>query len=116
MEGPVGTRPPTLPSRKGLRMSSTKLIKTKGTHTREGLAELLEALADSIRAGEVTFEQGAEQTVLELPADIGVTVEVKDSTKRERRRRKLEVEIRWELDEQGAPIDAPPVEIVTAAE
>lgn len=86
-------------------MSSTKLIKTEDTHTREELADLLEALAARVRDGELLFEQGTEQIALALPETVGVDVQVKDKVKRERHRRALEVEVRWELDDQGTPVD-----------
>lgn len=77
-------------------MSKAKLVKTKDTQTREELADFLEALAERVRSGELIFEQAGEQTTVPVPESVEVTVEVKDSIKKGRQRRKLEVEVRWE--------------------
>ncbi len=86
-------------------MSSTKLIRSRDTHSRESLADLLESLAERVRSGSLAFQEGTEEVVVELPEELRVDLEVKDSVKKGRSRRKLEVEVVWASEvsaEQGA--------------
>lgn len=88
-------------------MSSTKLVKSKDVLGREELADLLELLATRVREGQLTFELGAEEVAIALPEAMRVDVEVSDKTKPKRRSRKLEIELKWEIDEAGEPVETP---------
>lgn len=88
-------------------MVSTRLVKSKETRSRAELADFLEHLASRVREGNLLFHQGAEDLAVALPEALRVDVEVVDSVKPSRRKRELEIEIWWEIDEGGAPVETP---------
>lgn len=85
-------------------MSSAKLVKSKDVHTRDELADLLELLAVRVRAGELVFEHGSEQLVVPVPDSLRVGLEVSESTKPTKVTRKLEIDVKWQVEEDA---DAP---------
>ncbi len=85
---------------------STTLIKSKDVLTRAELADLLQSLADRLRGGRITLDQGANRVEMEVPATLHVDLELKDSVKPARTKRELEIEMWWEVDETGAPTGA----------
>lgn len=84
---------------------STVVMKSKDVRTRDELADLLQSLAERIRSGRVVLNQGATDVELELPASVHVDLEVTDSAKPSRTKRELEIEVWWEIDETGRPVE-----------
>lgn len=87
-------------------------LKTKEIRSRDELADLLQQLADQIAEGTLVFRQGAEETRLEMPSSVRLSVEVVDEEKpaTEQKpstgtKREVEVEISWRVGEDG-PIAA----------
>lgn len=93
---------------------STKLLKSKDVRTRDELADLLEALATRVRAGQLVFEQGTEEVLLDLPESVQVDLEASESVKSKGSSRKLGLKLKWPLDAEGAPADAVPPKGTTA--
>ncbi|MDK8306890.1 amphi-Trp domain-containing protein [Corynebacterium imitans] len=90
----------TPPARK-----SPKLLKSRMDFGRDDLAELLESLAERIRAGEMTLGTGNSSLTMALPGTFRTTLEVADSQKRRGIKRELELELEWYVDENGDPLD-----------
>lgn len=70
----------------------------------EETAELLEQLAERIRAGQITFGEGSEAVTTELPGWVTVELQLKDEGRR-RVKRELELELEWEVDRKGNPVE-----------
>lgn len=87
-------------------MATTVLLKSKDTRTREELAAFLEHLALRIREGHLKFGDDATGLDVALPETLRVDLQVDESVKPGRRKRELEIEVWWEVDESGAPIEA----------
>lgn len=86
-----------------------KLMKSKAKLNHEELADLLESIAERVRAGSLTLGDGPNAVAMDLPEDFRVSMEVEDSANRDRTRitRELEIEIEWRVDADGAPIVEP---------
>ena len=82
-----------------------KLLKSKADFSREQLADLLENLATRIREGEMTIGTGDAALGMKLPGTIRTTMEVTDAQKRRGIERELELEMKWYVDDNGAPVD-----------
>lgn len=85
-----------------------RLLKSKQTLDRDQLATMLETLAERMRAGHVRFDQAADSIEVEIPRQLQVDLELEDSPRAGGRKRELEIEISWMVDEQGAAVDAGP--------
>lgn len=86
-----------------------KLMKSKARLNHEQLAELLESIAERVRAGSLTLGDGPNAVAMDLPEGFRVSMEVEDFANRDRTRitRELEIEIEWPVDAEGAPIVEP---------
>ena len=84
-----------------------KLVKSKATFGPDELAGLLENLAERIRAGEMTLGTGDAAVTMPMPPSFRTTMEVTDSAKRAGIERELELEIKWNVDGDGNPVDKP---------
>ena len=81
------------------------VFKSKNDLSREDLADLLQTLADRFHEGDLTLSKGAEQVEIDLPDGCRVEIEVNDKPHRGGIERELELEISWQVDERGAPIE-----------
>ena len=81
------------------------VFKSKNDLTREDLADLFQTLADRASDGTITLASGAGQVQFELPDGCRVEIEVNDKPHRGGIERELELEISWQVDETGAPIE-----------
>ncbi|WP_288749721.1 amphi-Trp domain-containing protein [uncultured Corynebacterium sp.] len=84
---------------------SRKLLKSKTDFSRNQLADLFESLATRIRAGDITLDAGESALAMELPGTFRTTMEVTDAQKRRGIERELELEMKWYVDDNGAPVD-----------
>lgn len=84
---------------------SRKLLKSKTYFSRDQLADLFESLATRIRAGDITLGAGESALAMELPGTFRTTMEVTDAQKRRGIERELELEMKWYVDDNGAPAD-----------
>lgn len=81
-----------------------KLLKSTTAFTRDELADFLEAIAKRIRTGSLTLGEGGEKLDFALPEVFTVEMEVEDSGRR-RLKREFELEMEWEIDADGKPIN-----------
>lgn len=81
------------------------VFKSKNDVSREELADLFQTLADRASEGDLTLSKGGEQVHLALPDGCRIEIEVSDSPHRGGIERELELEISWQVDEQGHPIE-----------
>lgn len=84
--------------------TSTRLLKSKDTYSREALADLLATLADRIRSGTVTFDQAGSSVELAVPESVRLDIEIKDVPKPTGVKHELELEMSWVTDADGEPI------------
>lgn len=89
------------------RRKNEKLVKSKASFSPDELADLLENLAERIRAGEMTLGTGDAAVTMDMPPSFRTTMEVTDSGKRAGIERELELEITWNVDDDGNPVDKP---------
>ncbi|MDO5029806.1 MAG: amphi-Trp domain-containing protein [Corynebacterium sp.] len=84
-----------------------KLVKSNANFSPAELADLLETITGRIRAGEMTLGNGDAALTMTMPSSFQTTMEVIDSRKRAGIERELELEIAWNIDEDGNPVDKP---------
>lgn len=93
--------------KKNAAWKNRKLVKSKANFSPDELADLLETIAGRIRAGEMTLGNGDAALTMTMPSSFQTTMEVIDSRKRAGIERELELEIAWNIDEDGNPVDKP---------
>lgn len=81
------------------------LIKSKDTRSREELADLLQALSERIRDGSMSLTQAGDTIDVALPQALRVDIEVTDSRKPGRIKREVEIEMWWQVDDAGQPVE-----------
>ena len=81
--------------------SSTQLLKSKDTYSREALADLLSTLAEKIRSGTVTFDQAGNSLEIPIPEHVRADIEIKDAPKLRGTKRELEIEMWWIEGDDG---------------
>lgn len=82
--------------------SSKYVFESQDTVSRDELAELFETLAQRIRSGSVTL--AAQQVDVQLPDALKLKLQVEDSVKRSDTRRELELEMGWDVHDDGTPV------------
>lgn len=91
--------------------TSTRLLKSKDTYTREALADLLSTLAERIRTGTVTFDQTGSSVELTIPGSVRLDIEIKDIPKPTGTKHELELEMSWTTSADGTPAPSGSVSI-----
>ena len=91
--------------------TSTRLLKSKDTYSRDALADLLTTLADRIRSGTVTFDQAGSSVELAVPASVRLDIEIKDVPKPAGTKHELELEMSWMTSADGEPAPSGSVSI-----
>lgn len=82
--------------------SSKYVFESQDTVSRDELAELFETLAQRIRSGSVTL--AAQQVDVQLPDALKLKLQVEDSVKRSDTRREFELEMGWNVHDDGTPV------------
>lgn len=82
--------------------SSKYVLESQDTVSRDELAELFETLAQRIRSGSVTL--AAQQVDVQLPDALKLKLQVEHSVKRSDTRRELELEMGWDVHDDGTPV------------
>ena len=82
--------------------SSKYVFESQDTVSRDELAELFETLAQRIRSGSVTLV--TQQVDVQLPDALKLKLQVEHSVKRSDTRRELELEMGWNVHDDGTPV------------
>lgn len=82
--------------------SSKYVFESQDTVSRDELAELFETLAQRIRSGSVTLV--TQQVDVQLPDALKLKLQVEHSVKRSDTRRELELEMGWDVHDDGTPV------------
>lgn len=90
--------------------TSKSVFKSKDALSRQELADLFETLAKRIRSGTMTLSSGGggNHVDLQLPETLTVEVEVEDSMKRSGIQREFELEMKWDVQDDGTPVAQQP--------
>lgn len=88
-------------------MRKKNLLKAKERHTRENLADFLTGLAEQIRTGELKLVQANTETIVTVPENLRVDIELTEELKRRGTKRELEIEMWWYEGEDGEPAGGP---------
>lgn len=75
-----------------------KLFRSKERRDTTAVAAFLRNLADKIEAGEITFQQGAQQIPLPVPGSVNLKVTASEKDKKRGTRTKLKLVLRWYAD------------------
>ena len=82
-----------------------RLFKSEERMSRGDVSGFLRQLADKLAQGQVVLRQGQDETVLDLPENVVLEVQVEDEDKKAKGvQHSLEVEIKWFDSEQGGPV------------
>lgn len=82
----------------------TLLFKVEEKMTHQAAAALLRELADKIESRKVVLKQGSKEVVMKIPETVEVAIKAEREDGRKRSKKKLEIEIEWDL---GQKSDAP---------
>jgi amphi-Trp domain-containing protein len=84
-----------------------RLFKSEERMDRAGVSDFLQQLSQKIVDGNVILRQGAEELVLQLPANLILEIQVEDEDKGSKgTQHSLEVEIKWfDHETEGGPVE-----------
>jgi amphi-Trp domain-containing protein len=88
-----------------------KTFKSEEHKHRSEVSDFLHQVASKIGEGQVILRQGQKETILELPENLVLEIQVEEENKRERGiQHSLEIEIKWTQGASGSG-EAGPVEL-----
>lgn len=82
----------------------TILFKSEEPKALAEVAAFLRQLADKLETNQVILQQGAQEVILDIPANVVLELKAEEEDKKGKAKRSLEVEIEWIEGEEAGPV------------